>query len=85
MTTGYRDVCEAKTKADMQAKFRLLLAEIVQKHGGTPESHKDTQLSSVVYFAGYYSPAVRKRVFDWLRAVHPIFGNTVPTPAKRAD
>ena len=70
----YTDICEAKTKTEMVKRFEKLLAEIAEKHGGTPESHRAIQMANVGYFSGYYSSAVAKRVLDWLGAAHPIFG-----------
>lgn len=72
--TGYRDVCEAKTQDEMVRRFEALLNEVAEKHGGTPESHRPTQLSNVGYFSGYYSSETAKRVLDWLGATHPFFG-----------
>ena len=73
--TGYRDVCEATTKDEMQELFNLLLAELVERKGGSADSHRAMQLSNVGYFAGYYDSATAKRVLEWLGATHPIFGD----------
>ena len=70
----YTEVCEAKSKAEMVEKFRLLLKSCAKKFGGTPESHELMQLANVGYFSGYYNSATAKRVLKWLGAEHPIFG-----------
>ena len=75
--TSYRDVCEAKTKKEMQKRFRSLLKEVAEKHGKKPSDHKNIQLSNVGYFAGYYDGKVSGRVNRWLGAYHPVFGSTI--------
>lgn len=72
--TGYGDVCEARTKKEMQARFSRMLSEIVKEHGGTKKGHTPLQLSNVGYVAGYYEKNVRDRVSRWLKAEHPVFG-----------
>lgn len=79
----YSDICEAKGKRQMRARFAVLLTEISAKFGGSPRSHESIQLNNVGYFAGYYDHATRARVQKWLNAVHPIFGRTFPS-AKQA-
>jgi hypothetical protein len=76
MSIGYGDVCEAETPEEMRIRFSLLLKELCEREGGTPESHRAIQLSNVGYFSGYYSSATGKRVLDWLGAAHPIFGTS---------
>lgn len=78
----YAMVCEAKTKADMQKQFSLLLEACVEKFGRTKKYHSQRQLKNVGYFAGYYDDRTRKRVFRWIGAEHPIFGRTKPTAAQ---
>ena len=77
---GYRTVCEAKTKAEMLAAFDTVLNEVVAENGGTREGHRQTQLSNVGYFAGYYDAETYKRVHEWLGTEHPIFGRSYPAP-----
>lgn len=36
------------------------------------------------YFAGYYGDDVRKKVYDYFKAVHPVFGNRYNVTAKEA-
>lgn len=76
---SYRDVCEAKTKKEMLARFDKLLKEVVKKYGGTKESNRVMQLSNIGYFSGYYDKKTWDRVHKWLGATHPIFGASYPT------
>lgn len=76
----YTDVCGAKTKEEMVARFEALCAEVAAKNGGTPESHREMQMHNVGYFAGYYDNETRVRVQEWLGAAHPVFGSATPTP-----
>lgn len=78
----YTDVCEAKTREEMVARFDALLAEVAAKHGGTPESHRAVQMQNVGYFMGYYDHATFSRVNEWLGAIHPVFGGNYPAPAQ---
>jgi hypothetical protein len=78
----YTDVCEAKTPEQMRERFETVLAEVAAKHGGTPESHRATQLQNVGYFSGYYDREVFNRVHEWLGATHPYFGSSWPSPEK---
>ena len=80
--SGYRTVCEAKTEKDMLAAFDTVLSEIAAECGGTKDSHRNTQLSNVGYFAGYYDADTYARVHKWLGTSHPIFGTAYPTPEK---
>ena len=80
--TTYDDVCNAKTKKEMQKLFDLVLTECSKKFGGSVESHRTMQLSNVGYFAGYYDNKTRRRVDKWLHAVHPIFGKTNPSASE---
>ena len=72
----YTAVCEAKTKAEMKARFSELLEACKKKFGGTKRKYSKMQLSNVGYFAGYYDDKTRERVSKWLGAEHPIFGKT---------
>ena len=36
------------------------------------------------YYAGYYGDDVRKKVYDYFEAVHPVFGNRYNVTAKEA-
>ena len=36
------------------------------------------------YFAGYYNDDVRKKVYNYFEAVHPVFGNRYNVTAKEA-
>lgn len=85
MTVGYRNVCEAKTKRDMLARFETLLKELAEREGGTPEFYRAIQLSNVGYFSGYYDQATAKRVLKWLNAKHPIFGTAHADGTVTAD
>jgi hypothetical protein len=70
----YPDICEAKSKEEMQRMFEQHLKDCAAKFGGTPESHRKIQLSNVGYFTGYYDSQTAKNVYNWLRATHPVFG-----------
>ena len=75
--TSYSDVCTARTKKEMQKRFRSLLREIAKQYGGTPSSKRVVQLSNVGYTAGYYDRKVSGRVNKWLGAYHPVFGSAI--------
>jgi hypothetical protein len=77
----YTDVCQAKTKKEMQAKFKELVAEVLRMNPEKdPTEIHNIQLSNVGYMAGYYSVETFKNVMNWLGTSHPIFGKNYPTP-----
>ncbi len=75
---SYKDVLDSKTKEECLERFEALLTQISDKHGGTPDSHREVQLSNIGYFSGYYDKETSLRIRKWLGAKHPIFGDGYP-------
>jgi chorismate mutase len=77
----YREVCEAKTEEEMQAKFKELVTEVLRMNPEKdPIKLHNIQLSNIGYIAGYYDAEIFQNVMNWLGTSHPVFGRNYPTP-----
>lgn len=72
-------VLKAKTKEEAQ-KFFAHYVKWCEENGMDEETAK----SNIGYLAGYYDEKARRKVFDFLGAVHPIFGNNFSPTAEEA-
>jgi len=81
----YAAAMRVKTQQEAKEFLEALLQDISEKFGGTPESHRATQLSNIGYFTGYYDAETAERVVRLFGCEHPIFGRSRPTTDEAFD
>lgn len=80
MGEAYNPAMKMTDEADALEYLEALIERSIRIWKQTPEEARKTQLSNIGYFAGYYGHETRQRVQALFGAVHPIFGETQPTP-----
>lgn len=65
--------------ADAQNYLAAYEAYMVRRWDTAPDEAHSIALSNLGYYAGYYSPETRDRVYALFNAAHPIFGTSHPT------
>ena len=81
-------LCKWRKKKNAQDFFTAYIYYLynvnTRKDVPTIEYAEQCAKNNFGYFAGYYGDDVRKKVYDYFEAVHPVFGNRYNVTSKEA-
>jgi hypothetical protein len=81
----YHPAMKITDQKEADEYFEACVVYCMKQGGHSRESAEKIERSNLGYFAGYYDDETMKRVNRLFRTVHPIFGDTSPTPEEAIE